>query len=297
VFEAPNEPATGSDNDRRWYLIQKRWYEVQIEKAFLFFRDHGIEPVLIKGWAAGLAYPADEPRHFTDIDMAVSASDFERARFFTSSDALKGVIIDLHKEFRYLDTLTWDDLFSNSRLEDLNGVPVRILRPEDHLRLLCVHWLADGGIHKDRLRDIYYAVVNRPIDFDWSRCLDAAGANRRGWILCVIGMTDKYFNLPLDGLPFAGEARQIPEWVVKRVEMEWRDPVHLLPLLTFTRDPKQFLRQAKKRLPPSPIRAMVEMEGEINGPLFYYQIGCFAKRIPPFLRSLPRYFRSFFAKS
>jgi hypothetical protein len=295
VSQTLSDLSPAVENDHRWYLLQKRRYESEIEKTVSFFREHNLDPVLIKGWAAGLAYPADEPRQFTDIDLAVSASDFERARLLMSSDALKGIVIDLHNEFRYLDTLPWNDLFSNSRFEDLDGVPVRILRPEDHLRLLCVHWLADGGIHKDRLRDIYYAVANRQADFDWSRCLDAAGANRREWILCVLGLTNKYFDLPLDGLPFADKARRIPEWVIKRVEKEWRDPVHLLPLLTFVRDPKQFLRQAKKRLPPSPIRAMVEMEGEINGPLFYYRIGCFVKRVPPFLKSLSRYFRSFFS--
>lgn len=285
------------ENDRRWYLLQKRRDELEIEQAFSIFRANGIEPVLIKGWAAGLSYPDDEPRQFTDIDLTVSASDYERARLILLLGELSGVNIDLHNEFRLLDTLSWDDLFANSRLVKLEGTEIRVLRPEDHLRILCVHWLTDGGANKDRLRDIYYAVANRPSDFDWDRCLDVVGPNRRRWVLYVIGLAGKYFNLPLDDLPFADEAGRIPKWVIKRVEKEWRDPVHLLPLLSFVHDRKQFFRQLRKRVPPNPIRATVEMEGNLDGNMrFYYQVGCFAKRLPAFFRGAAAYVRSRFKR-
>jgi hypothetical protein len=280
-------------NDFRWHLIQKRRYEVQIEKAVSFLRANGIEPILIKGWAAGLSYPEGEPRQFTDIDLAVSASDYERARLLLISGELTGINVDLHNELRHLDTLPWDDLFANSQLVDLDDRPIRILRPEDHLRLLCVHWLTDGGVNRDRLRDIYYAIKNRPVDFDWSRCLESVSSNRRRWVLCVIGLTNRYFDLPLDGLAFADEARQLPKWLIKRVEKEWQDPVHLLPLISFVHDPKQFFRQLKKRVPPSPIRATVEMEGDLDGSMrFYYQVGCFVKRLPSFFRAVTQNIRS-----
>lgn len=284
-------------NDLRWHLIQKRRYEVQIEKAVSFLRANNVEPILIKGWAAGLSYPADEPRQFTDIDLAVSASDHERARLLLVSGELARANVDLHNELRHLDTLAWDDLFANSRLVDLEDIPVRVLRPEDHLRLLCVHWLTDGGINRSRLRDIYYLVINRPPDFDWARCLDVVSPNRRRWVLCVIGLANRYSGLPLDGLPFANEARQIPKWVIKRVEKEWKDPVHLLPLISFAHDRRLFFRQLKKRIPPSPIRATVEMEGSLDGNWrFYYQIGCFAKRLPAFVRAVMAEVRSRFKR-
>ena len=285
------------ENDRRWFLLQKRRDELEIERAISIFRANGIEPVLIKGWAAGLSYPDDEPRQFTDIDLAVPASDYERARLLWASGVFNSITIDLHNELRQLDTLPWNDLFANSRLVKLDGIEIRVLRPEDHLRILCVHWLTDGGANKDRLRDIYYAVKNRPADFDWERCLDVVGPNRRRWALCVIGLANKYFELPLNDLPFADEAKQIPKWLIKRVEKEWRDPVHLLPLISFLHDRKQFFRQLKKRVPPSPIRATVEMEGSLDGNMrFYYQVGCFAKRLPAFFRGAAGYVRSCFGR-
>ena len=285
------------ENDRRWFLLQKRRDELGVVRAFTIFRKNGFEPILIKGWAAGLAYPDDKPRQFTDIDLAVSALDYERARLVLLSSDFADTDIDLHKELRQLDTLSWDDLFANSRLVELDGTRVRVLRPEDHLRILCVHWLTDGGANEDRLRDIYYAVKNRPADFDWERCLDVVGPNRRRWVLCVICLANKYLGLPLDDLPFADEASRIPKWVIKRVEKEWRDPVHLMPLISFVNDGKQFFRQLKKRVPPSPIRATVEMEGKIDGSLrFFYQIGCFAKRLPAFFRAAAGYIRSRFKR-
>lgn len=285
------------ENDRRWLLLQKRRDELEIERVFTGFRANGIEPVLIKGWAAGLNYPDGEPRQFTDIDLAVSTVDHERARVLWASDVFSPITIDLHNELRQLDTVPWGDLFANSRLVNLDDTQIHILRPEDHLRILCVHWLTDGGANKDRLRDIYYAVKNRPADFDWGRCLDVVGSNRRRWVLCVIGLAGKYFDLQLDDLSFADEARRIPKWIIKRVEREWVDPVHLLPLISFVNDRKQFFRQLRKRVPPSPIRATIEMEGNLDGNMrFYYQAGCFAKRLPAFFRGAAGYVRSRFKR-
>ena len=194
-------------------MLQTAIESSSIRSAFELFRSNGVEPVLIKGWAAGRFYPKGTSRPTSDVDLAVAAADFANADRLARSSKTGGLVIDLHRELRHLDTCSWQDLFANSHLVDLDGEQIRVLRPEDHLRVLAVHWLTDGGWFRDRLWDIYYAIENRPADFDWGRCLDSVSPIRRRWIICVIGLTHKYFGLDIDDLPFAEEARDLPTLV------------------------------------------------------------------------------------
>ena len=166
-------------------------------------------------------------------------------------------------------------------LVDLDGTPVRVFRPEDHLRVLCVHWLIDGGAHRDKLWDIYYAVANRPPDFDWDRCLDLVSDRRRRWIIYTIGLANRYLGLQLDDLPFADEARNIPVWMNKCLETEWSKTNFCQPVTSFLSQPSALFRQLRKRLPPNPIRATIEMEGDLDGSLRpFYQIVSVLKMVP-----------------
>lgn len=272
-----NIPAKPNAEDLRWYLLQKRIREDRIKGAFDLFRSEGIEPILIKGWAAGLNYPVDSPRYFGDTDLAVAREDYKRASDIYDREEAAGSV-DLHREVRHLDCLPWNDLFANSRLVALDDTKVRILRPEDHLRVLCVHWLNDGGAYKYRLADIYYAVTNRSADFDWARCLDTIPENRRRWILATIGITHRYFDLNIDDLPFREEAKDIPQWMIECIEAEWRAEIRLDPVVSSIRSPSSFFTQLRMRLPPNPIRATIELEGRLDARTrVFYQLGCIAK--------------------
>jgi hypothetical protein len=260
-------------NELRWYLLQKKTKELNICRAFKLLRARGIEPILIKGWAAARYYPKDVPRHYNDLDLAVSADDFVVTEGLAISEEFIGLTLDVHRELRHLDTLPWDNLFSNSMLVDLEGTSVRVLRPEDHLRVLCVHWLTDGGAHKDKLWDIYYAVHNRAPDFDWERCLGTVSDRRRRWVLYTIGIANRYLGLEIDDLPFAEKARNFPIWMIKVLEKEWRRHEFLQPVTSFLRQPSALLSQLARRVPPNPIRATIEMEGDLGGsrrPLYQF---------------------------
>jgi Uncharacterised nucleotidyltransferase len=272
---------------RRWQLLERKKNERLICEAFLLFRQNGIEPILIKGWAAEQFYPPSHVRRVGDIDLAVSADDYLAAEHLRRSDDAAGLFLDLHRELRHLDRLGWPDLYGRSRLVDLDGTQIRILSPEDHLRVLCVHWLLDGGGYRDRLWDIYYAVENRPDDFDWERCLNVVSPTRRKWIITAIAIAHEFLGLKVDDLPIAAEAGRFPRWIKRTVEREWKSDVRLQPVATVAANPRKLIQQLRKRIPGNPIRVMIETEADIDRePSALYQLPILAKRIPVFLKGI-----------
>ena len=274
------------DDELRWYLLSRKKMEAGIVAAFSVFRRHGIEPILIKGWAAARNYPPDVPRFYGDIDLAVSSADYDKARMLVDGPDAEAKGVDLHRELRHLDTLGWTELFERSQLVNVGEDRIRVLAPEDHLRVLCVHWLTNGGEDKLRLQDILYAVRNRPESFDWSRSLDVVGPNRRSWIVSTIGLAHRYLGLELDGLPFAEETRKLPAWLTKSVERSWSNESRLRGIDESITDGRQFIRQVKRRIPPNPIQATVFCEGVFDdGTRAGYQVrDMFGRLIPSVLR-------------
>jgi hypothetical protein len=150
---------------------------------------------------------------------------------------------------------------------------------------MCVHWLTDGGAYKERLWDIYYAVENCPVEFDWARCLDVVSLNRRRWITCVIGLTKKYLGLNVDRLPLENDACKLPAWLEKALEREWASSVRLMPLDIYLTDPVNLVKQLKKRIPPNPIQSTIEMEGSFDSKTrVHYQLASLIRRVLPSIR-------------
>lgn len=280
------EPSTSEEpirkNSLHWNLLQNRRRELEITTAFRLFRESGIEPILFKGWAAARFYPPEQQRNFSDIDFAVSPEDFSSASSLCELEEIKRLSIDLHNGFRHLDKCSWSDIFERSDLVEVNDTQVRTLSAEDHLRVVCAHWLTDGGEYKERLWDMYHLVWSRPADFDWSICLDAAGPVRRNWVLCTLALVHKYFGLPIDDIPDAVKETKIPGWMVNCLESEWDSHIRLRPLHTCLTDPRMLLVQIRKRVPPNPIQATVEMEGLFDEKTrVFIQIGNMIRRAGP----------------
>ncbi len=147
----------------------------------------------------------------------------------------------------------------------------------------------DGGAHKDRLWDIYYAVENRESDFDWDRCLNSVSIRRRRWITCTLGLAHRYLGLDLDDTRVKHEAIDLPAWLVETVEKEWTSENRLLPLDASLGDAKVLAKQLGKRFHPNPIWATVHMNGSFDAKTrLFYQLGSWFKRIGPSIRRVSR---------
>lgn len=285
-----------SNSAEKLRLLKFKIYEKRLVEVWKKFEEHKIEPILIKGWAAAWNYPQPYLRRLGDFDLAVNPNEFEKAaelqKYFSDRE------VDLHRGFRHLDSVKWDDLYKNSRSKRCGETLIRVLRPEDHLRVLCVHWLADGGREKNRLEDIKYAVARRPADFDWERCLGIVGKNRRRWIIYTIGLAHRYYNLAIDDLPFADESAGLPDWLIKNLEKEWNNPVEFKFLETCLNSRQEFFKQLRRRLPPNPIQSIVNMEGDFDrSARFLYQIGDVCGRMPSSLRRVFKTWRTKFQRS
>ncbi len=275
-------------DEKKWWKLQSKIQQTQIENVFKMFRSGGVEPILIKGFAIERLYPPTVARISTDIDLAVNPAQIDVAKRIVTKKTVN-IHIDLHEGLRHLDERDWEKLFENSVLIKLNGTAVRVLSEEDHLRVLCVHWLTDGGENKRKLEDIYYAIDNRAADFDWERCFAGTEEKRRLWIIYCIGIAHKYLNLDISDLPFATEASNIPRWLPRTLERIWRRKYPFTPLFTAVHKPQVFIHQILYRLPPNPIMATIGVNGHLNAKTrIFYQIEHFLRRTIPSIKSLTR---------
>ena len=239
-------------------------YELNIQKVdqiFEIFSRHETAPVLIKGLAAAQNYPQPHQRAFSDIDIAVDPRFYKTAQEIIAENHFN---IDLHRGLRHLDILEWDDLFKNSKFIKIGNSNVRVLSSEDHLRVLCVHWLNDGGADRTRIWDIYFALQNKPATFDWERFYGNVGEKRKKWLMTVILLTKDYLDLQIKDLPIDFTNYEIPVWVKKEIETEWGSDFRLTPLQQVLNDRKQLFRQVLKRLPPNALQAVVENDAELT---------------------------------
>jgi hypothetical protein len=208
-------------------------------------------------------------------------------------------VVDLHRRFARLDSLSWEDLYERSQVLKLGDAEVRVLAPEDHLRLLCVHLLRHGAWRPLWLCDIGAAVEHRPADFDWDRCL-GKNRTRAHWVACAIGLAHTLPGARVDDTPVAERAKHLPGWLVPHVLKNWAAPFPSLyspnsferPLITYLylRRPAGIMRAIRQRW-PDPLGVTIKVGGPLNDlprlpfqvAILFWQAVCFLAKIPRLL--------------
>ncbi|NNE66010.1 MAG: hypothetical protein HKN33_05535 [Pyrinomonadaceae bacterium] len=280
-------------DDRKWHLLNSRLHRLQAVEVGETLRAEGIDSVLIKGVAIERYYPAGTPRPSIDLDFAVPPEHFERAAEMLKEGALGNYLVDLHEGLRHFDRRPWKEVFANVESLEFEEGRVHVLCPEDQLRVVCVHWLTDGGEKKERLWDVHHIINEKGDEFNWNYCLESDGAKRGRWIITTIGLAAKYTGLRINDLPFAKEAENLPEWLTGSLEKRWADDVPFSPLDSNFESWSQFFKQLRRRFPPNPVMSTIGVEGELDdGYRIPYQLRYFAKRLfPSATRTIKSYFR------
>src|SRR4030095_11827013 len=216
-----------------------------------------------------------------DVDLVVPAERFAEAEAIISkAENLRGYV-DIHNGFGEVDPLGDDaELFANSHLVMLDDVEVRVLKPEESLRALCIHLLRHGAFRALRRCEIAVAVETRAADFDWDRCL---GRSKRvaDWVACTIGLANRLLGARITGTPIEERAKTLPRWLIPSVMKQWEIPFsrdhgvakHTTQMQTYFRHPSGLLKDLRARW-PDPIEATVYVGGPFNElPRFPFQIG------------------------
>ena len=250
---------TDSAENLKWLQIRHRASEKRLAEIARRLQNRGIEFLAIKGPATSRYYPEPWTRFYSDIDVCVSADEYRNKDNIRAE--LEGLGVDLHCEFRNLDTIPWKLVYERAERFEVDGTLVFAPRREDHLRIIICHWQNDGGRRADKLKDVLHCVSTAGV-FDWNLCLDGLSEVRRNWIAKGIGSVERFLGVKFPEHPFGDSETELPSWFVRTVEEESRRE-DIRPI-AFSGSASAFLRELKGKFPPNPIRATIDSECEFG---------------------------------
>jgi hypothetical protein len=275
----------------RLHSLQSAIHERDLKRILSVLRAARVEPILVKGWAIARLYSEAGPRPYGDFDLCVHPKQFPQAKASLHKEADFEGLVDLHAGFAKLDDRSWDELNRRSQLARLGDLNVRVLSAEDHLRVLCFHFLREGAWRPLWLCDIAVAVESRPVSFDWDLFL-GENSKRRAWFACTIALAHRLLDANLDGVPTAIADKRLPPWLVPAVLKAWevRSMLHRhqSPMRYVLRNPSYQLKAKNLRAHwPNAIEGTIGVNGPFNElPRLPFQLGNCALRTMAFLRQM-----------
>jgi len=268
----------------RLHSLQSAMHEEKIAKVFRLLRQARVNPILAKGWVAARMYGDSGLRPYGDIDLCVRREQFKAAEEVLNSPEASDCSVDLHRHFVELSDRTFDEILERSGVAALGGEEIRTLGPEDHLGLLCIHFLRHGGWRPIWLCDIGATVESLPEGFDWNVCL-GRNNTRASWIESAIGLAGRLLGAKTSHLPVKPAAR-LPAWLIENVLTQWANPFaidqppmrHPVPMAVLLHHPAGLVDGLRQRW-PNAILATISVNGKFNNmPRLPYQLAnCLAR--------------------
>ena len=285
----------------QFHTIRAALHEREIQEVIALLRASNVEPILIKGWAVARLYPETGLRPYGDIDLCFRPQHLAQAGAIFDHPAHHKYHLDLHEGFAKFDHVSADRLYADSELVKLGDTGVRVLRMEDHLRILCTHLLGHGAYRPLWLCDVAAMLESRSANFDWDRCL-SDDRRTAGWVACTIGLAHRLLGVEMDDIPAAVRARNLPGWLLAHVLKQWQVPYatrqsHLQmrydrPMTYHLLHPAGAIDALRRRW-PDPLEATIKLRGAFNPlPRLPFQLGYGLLRAARFLAELPKSWRA-----
>lgn len=250
------------------YAAHAARHEMEIARAFRLLCAENVDAILLKGWAIARAYPEVGLRPSGDIDLYVSPRQYHHALNIIRALGSSWFSVDLsHGSISRFSESGFDELYARSVMVTLGDTRVRILGPEDHLRLVCLHLLTHGAWRPLWLCDVAVLSESRPLNFNWDLCL---GENKRhaDWVLCTIALANRLLGADIENTPARDRAWTLPEWFVAAVLEAWSQPCppNLTPFVARLRREcswSAILGAIGERW-PNPVQATIDADGEFD---------------------------------
>ena len=235
-----------------------------VAAAIGLLTDAGVEPVLFKGWAISCLYPPGTPRLAGDIDVVVRSKDVDRARAAIGAAHAAGLnaTVDLHHEGDWLD-LPGRDYRRHLATIRVNGVEVQVPSHEDHLRIVCHHFIRHAAFRPLWLCDIALMLERRPDDFDWDRFLRRDGL-RTDWVVTALALAHEVLGARIEDTPVADQARRLPAWLVPALMTRWEHNERSVQSILAEVGERGILSEFSRHRWPDPIGATVYLNAPFN---------------------------------
>jgi len=271
------------------YAVRER----EIEQVVGLLQSVDAEPVLCKGWAAARLYPDMAVRPLGDIDIFVKPEQVSRAHA-----ALQGLRLGRASAVDFQESATLAlyradvrTMYDRACTVAMDDVPVKVLSPEDHLSMLCVHFLGHGAWRPIWLCDIAAAMERITESFNWQTCL-GEDQRRADWILAALACARDMLGAQLVAPPNLLHRVAAPRWLAPMVLKQWDVPYqpmsyggsgYTAPMASYWRRPIGIWSALRERW-PNPITATIRLEGPINDlPRLPFQLAYAALRCKQFL--------------
>ena len=275
----------------RLHTLQAAVHERELSQLFTFLNQNNFAPLLGKGWAIARQYPEAGLRPYGDFDLYARPAEYHALEAALASQSWN---TDLHYAVPEMPDRDFETMHARSQLVACQGTHVRVLSPEDHLRLLCLHMLREGALRPLWLYDLAIALRTLPPGFDWETFL-SGDPRRSDWAVCALGLAHELLGADVTGLPIEARAKNLPRWLAPEVLREWGTGKvthgRRAPLASQLRNPAGLLAALKERW-PNKIEASFRVNAPFNNfPRLPYQLLECAQRLFSFVRQAPKLWR------